>query len=159
MINKSPEEVWPHIIEFSRIDPPTEVLFKAGIAYPTHAVIKGTGKGAIRYCNFSTGCFVEPVTNWQPPELLQFSVEVTPRPMNELSPYNIEPAHLHGYFVSEKGQFRLIRLAGNKTMLEGTTWYYHRIKPTFYWKLWSNYIIHKIHNRVLEHIKKETEAL
>ena len=33
--------------------------------------------------------------------------------------------------------------------LEGTTWYYHNIKPDFYWRIWSNYIIHKIHERVL----------
>jgi phosphoribosylformylglycinamidine (FGAM) synthase-like enzyme len=41
--------------------------------------------------------------------------------------------------------------------LEGTTWYYHNIRPTFYWQLWSDHIIHKIHERVLTHIKTNAE--
>jgi hypothetical protein len=157
VINQSPEKVWKQVVTFSRIEEPEEWLFRAGIAYPTDAKIDGTGKGATRYCNFSTGCFVEPITTWQEPSLLQFSVRVTPEPLKEISPYNIEPAHLHGYFVSEQGQFKLTRLAGNRTLLEGTTWYHHKIQPAFYWKFWSNYIIHKIHNRVLQHIRKEAE--
>lgn len=156
-IDNTPEKVWEQVIDFSRIPDPDEWIFNAGIAYPTHAEIKYGNKDTVRYCNFSTGCFVEPVTNWQPPSLLQFDVEVTPQPLKEISPYNIEPAHLHGYFTSERGQFRLIPLPGNKTRLEGTTWYYHRIKPAFYWKLWSSYIIHKIHTRVLLHIKRKAE--
>jgi hypothetical protein len=43
----------------------------------------------------------------------------------EISPYNIKPAHLHEYFVSKKGQFKLTSLHGSKTLLEGTTWYIH----------------------------------
>jgi hypothetical protein len=27
-----------------------------------------------------------------------------------------------------------------------------------YWRLWSDYIIHRVHTRVLEHIKMEAEA-
>ena len=42
-------------------------------------------------------------------------------------------------------------------LLEGTTWYYHNIKPAFYWEEWSDLIIHKIHDRVLTHIKKNSE--
>jgi len=42
-------------------------------------------------------------------------------------------------------------------LLEGTTWYYHNIKPAAYWQLWSDYIIHKIHVRVLNHIKFNSE--
>jgi hypothetical protein len=155
IINQPAEKVWEEVIHFSHIAAPTEFLFKAGIAYPTHAEIKGTGKGAIRYCHFSTGSFVEPVTHWQPPELLEFSVVETPEPLKEISPYDIAPAHLHGYFVSIKGQFKLVRLPDNTTRLEGTTWYYNKIKPGFYWKWWSDYIIHSIHNRVLHHIRQE----
>ncbi len=158
IIDREPEKVWQKIVTFTPIEEPNEWLFRAGIAYPTHAEIEGTGKGAIRRCNFSTGCFIEPITTWKEPELLQFSVEATPAPLRELSPYDLKPAHLHGYFVSQKGEFRLTRLEGNRTLVEGTTWYYHKIRPAFYWKIWSNYIIHKIHNRVLQHIKQEAEA-
>lgn len=57
----------------------------------------------------------------------------------------------------KKGQFKLTKLKKGKTLLEGTTWYYHNIKPAFYWQEWSDLIIHKIHDRVLVHIKKNSE--
>ena len=158
IIDQPKEKVWNEVITFSKIAEPTEWFFNAGIAYPTHAEIIGTGKGAIRYCNFSTGRFVEPITEWKESELLQFSVLETPAPLKEISPYDINPAHLHEYFVSKKGQFKLTALPGGRTLLEGTTWYTHKIKPGFYWKFWSDYIIHKIHSRVLSHIKNEVES-
>ena len=156
-INAPVEKVWENVIEFPQLQEPEEFIFKTGIAYPINATIDGNGVGAIRHCNFTTGSFIEPVTVWNKPELLCFDVLQQPEPMRELSPYNIRPNHLHGYFVSKKGQFKLIRLTDHRTKLEGTTWYYNRIKPGFYWTLWSDYIIHKIHLRVLNHIKKQAE--
>lgn len=157
VIDASKEKVWEKVVAFSHIDEPEELLFKAGVAYPTHAEIEGKGVGAIRYCNFSTGRFVEPITTWNEPDLLQFSVKEMPEPLKEISPYDIKPTHLHGYFVSTKGQFKLTQMADGKTLLEGTTWYYHKIAPAAYWKLWTDHIIHKIHNRVLQHIRKDAE--
>lgn len=142
-----------------KINEPTDLLFKAGIAYPINAKINGTGVGAIRHCNFSTGSFVEPITKWDEPNLLQFDVAEQPATMKELSFYNSQPDHLHGYFISKHGQFKLIKLTDKKTLLEGTTWYYNKIRPEVYWDLWSDYIIHKIHERVLNHIKVDAEAL
>jgi hypothetical protein len=40
----------------------------------------------------------------------------------------------------------------------GSTWYELRLAPEPYWQLFSDYLIHRIHNRVLQHIKAETEA-
>nr|WP_294861272.1 hypothetical protein [uncultured Fluviicola sp.] len=156
-IDASPEVVWENVVEFPQLKEPTEFLFKTGIAYPINAKINGNGVGAIRYCNFTTGSFVEPITVWNEPKLLAFDVLEQPAPMKEVSFWDIDAPHLHDYFVSKKGQFKLIALPNGKTRLEGTTWYYHRIKPEFYWKLWSNYIVHSIHNRVLEHIKENSE--
>jgi uncharacterized membrane protein YhaH (DUF805 family) len=158
-INAPTETVWKQVVAFSEIAPPKELLFRAGIAYPVRAEITGHGAGAVRHCVFSTGPFVEPIEVWEEPRLLSFGVTSTPAPMNELTPYgHIEPKHLHGYFVSEHGQFALTELPGGRTRLEGTTSYRNAIWPGQYWKLWSNYIIHRIHTRVLEHIKLEAEA-
>jgi len=152
------EEVWKNVVTFNKINEPTDWIFKTGIAYPTDATIEGEGVGAIRYCNFSTGSFVEPITVWNEPKLLKFDVKEQPIPMNELNPFwDIHPKHLDGYFKSYQGQFKLNELAEGKTELEGTTWYKVDIKPEFYWKLWSDFIIHRIHKRVLNHIKIETE--
>ena len=96
-------------------------------------------------------------TLFDPDELLQFSVTSNPPPMRELSPYKIEPSHLHGFLQSEAGQFRLTALADGSTMLEGTR-YRHNLWPEKYWQLWSDYIIHKIHLRVLDHIRRLSQG-
>jgi hypothetical protein len=157
IINATPEAVWRNVVEFPQLKEPTELIFKTGIAYPINARIEGQGVGAIRYCNFSTGSFIEPISTWDEPRLLKFNVVDYPSPMKEISFWDIDAPHLHDYFVSKRGQFKLSQIGKNKTLLEGTTWYYHRISPNLYWRIWSNYIIHSIHERVLGHIKRTTE--
>lgn len=154
-----PEVVWRHVVSFSELPPARELWFMAGIAHPLRAQIDGAGVGAIRYCEFSTGAFVEPITVWNPPVHLAFDVQAQPQPMHEWSPWSsIEPAHLDGFFRSRRGEFRLTPLdEGRRTLLEGTTWYEHKIWPTRYWRLWSDFLIHTIHRRVLDHIRSESE--
>jgi len=154
VIKSSPENVWTNVVSFSELPPPTEVMFSTGIAYPVRAEIRGRGVGAVRHCVFSTGPFVEPITTWDEPRLLAFDVTEQPRAMEELSLYNeLNPPHLDNYFLSRKGQFELKALPDGTTLLEGTTWYENRFWPAPYWHLWSDYIIHRIHTRVLSHIK------
>jgi len=157
-IAASPEQVWQHVVAFPELPEPTDWFFRAGLAYPIRARIDGAGPGAIRYCEFSTGPFVEPIQIWQEPTLLRFSVTQNPPPMREWSPYSeLAAAHLHGYFASTGGQFRLVRLPNNHTKLEGTTWYRHGLWPAPYWRWWSDAIIHRIHLRVLTHIRQLSE--
>jgi hypothetical protein len=106
---------------------------------------------------FDTGTFVEPIDVWQEPTLLRFRVDDQPEPMHEWSPYAIHPPHLDGYLKSRRGQFRLVDLGGGRTRLEGTTWYSNAMWPAAYWQLWSDGIIHRIHGRVLGHIKRLAE--
>ena len=78
--------------------------------------------------------------------------------MEEWTPYSrIDTPHLHGFLVSEGGQFLLTPLPNGGTRLEGTTWYQHGLWPSQYWCFWSDEIIHKIHLRVLRHIRDEVE--
>ncbi len=152
------ENVWNNVVTFDKISEPTDWIFKTGIAYPTDATIVGQGVGAVRYCNFTTGSFIEPITTWNQPNLLQFDVQEQPIPMNELNPFwEVHPPHLDGYFKSYKGQFKLTKLSEYQTELEGTTWYKVDIYPEFYWKVWSDFIVHRIHKRVLNHIKEASE--
>lgn len=158
IVNAPIEKVWTNVVTFDKIDEPVDWIFKTGISYPTDATIVGQGVGAIRYCNFTTGSFVEPITTWDEPNLLQFDVKEQPIPMNELNPFwEVHPPHLDGYFKSYKGQFKLTKINENQTELKGTTWYKVDIYPEFYWKAWSDFIVHKIHKRVLNHIKKSSE--
>ncbi|MDB4297570.1 hypothetical protein N9901_02320 [Flavobacteriaceae bacterium] len=160
IVNAPIQKVWINVVTFGKIKEPTDWIFKTGISCPTDATIKGTGVGAIRYCNFTTGSFIEPITMWNEPELLQFNVTQQPIPMNEMNPFwDIQPPHLKNHFLSKRGQFKLIKKNEKQTELEGTTFYELHILPKKYWKIWSDFIIHRIHKRVLNHIKTESEKL
>ena len=157
-IDAPPAEVWRNVIAFPPLAEPRDVMFRAGIAYPQRAEILGSGVGAVRRCVFSTGAFVEPITRWEPGQQLSFNVDSQPPAMTELSPYaHLAPRHLDGYFLSRRGEFRLVALPGGRTRLEGSTWYEMRLDPAAYWVLFGDGIIHRIHGRVLEHIKAVTE--
>lgn len=152
-IDAPAERVWQQVIAFPDMPEADEWLFRAGVAFPLRAEIHGRGPGAVRHCIFSTGAFVEPIEVWDEPRLLRFAVTEQPEPMREWSPFDIHPPHLDHYLVSQRGQFRLTALPDGRTRLEGTTWYSNRMWPAAYWQLWSDAIIHRIHLRVLRHIK------
>jgi hypothetical protein len=130
VIHASPDVVWRSVIAFPPLPEPSELVFRTGISYPKRAEIRGEGVGAVRYCVFSTGAFVEPITRWEPRRRLSFHVSAQPRPLHEWSPYaDIAPPHLDGYFRSRRGEFRLTPLAGGRTLLEGSTWYEMHLEP------------------------------
>ncbi|MFQ5745394.1 MAG: hypothetical protein ACE5HV_17715 [Acidobacteriota bacterium] len=157
-IDSPPEQVWQHLVSFAELPKPEDWVFRLGIAYPIRAEIEGEGAGAIRRCVFSTGAFVEPIEVWDEPRLLKFSVTQNPPPMQEWTPYReIHPPHLNGFLVSQEGQFLLTPLPEGRTRLEGTTWYQHNMWPAWYWQAWSDFIIHRIHLRVLKYIKRLAE--
>jgi uncharacterized membrane protein YhaH (DUF805 family) len=157
-INAPPEKVWVRVIAFPELPEPSRLVRLIGIAYPQRAHIDGAGVGAIRYCEFSTGAFVEPITTWEPGHRLSFDVAKQPAPLREWSPYaSVIPPHLDGFFRARRGEFRLVRLTGNRTRLEGSTWYELRIYPEAYWSVFADAIIGRIHRRVLEQIKRGLE--
>jgi hypothetical protein len=158
-VDAPPEVVWRHVVSFPDLPPPDGV-FATGIACPLRARIAGSGVGAVRSCEFTTGPFVEPITAWDEPRRLAFAVTAQPPTMRELSPWgDIHPPHLDGYLRSRRGEFRLVPLdGGRRTRLEGSTWYELQVSPGPYWHLWGDGLIHAIHARVLEHIRRLAEG-
>ena len=158
-IDAPPSAVWPNIVGFSELPAPSPFIQRLGVAYPLRAHIEGTGVGAIRHCEFTTGPFIEPITVWDEPHRLAFDVTSQPPSMTEWSPYaSVKAPHLEGYMVSKGGEFRLVELPGGRTRLEGTTHYTLAIYPELYWVVYSEALLHGIHARVLEHIKHVTES-
>lgn len=159
-IDAPPAVVWNHVTGFSELPAPPDWLFRLGIAYPQRARIDGSGVGAVRHCEFSTGPFVEPITVWEPPRRLGFDVIDQPATMQEWSPYrHVAPPHLEGFMVSERGEFRLVPLdGGRRTRLEGSTFYRQAMFPEAYWVIPTELILHAIHRRVLSHIKALSQS-
>ena len=157
-VRASPQTVWKHVVQFDEIEGQPQWYFRTGISYPLRATIDGKGVGAIRHCVFSTGSFVEPITAWDEPRRLAFDVIAQPPPMRELSIYaKVYAPHLDGYFRSTRGEFRLIPTSSG-TRLEGHTWYGVNIHPQGYWRAVSDVLLHRIHQRVLDQVKREAES-
>jgi uncharacterized membrane protein YhaH (DUF805 family) len=159
-VNAPPDVVWRWVTSFPPLAPPTELPFRMGVAWPVRARISGAGVGAVRTCEFSTGAFVEPVTAWDRPRLLAFDVRDQADPMRELSPFaRVDAPHLRGTLRSLRGEFRLTAIGdGRRTRLEGSTWYTVDMGPDVYWSAISTRLIHVIHRRVLDHIRRLAEG-
>lgn len=158
-VDAPPAIVWRHVVSFGRIAEAPQWYFRTGLAYPLQARIEGTGAGAVRYCEFSTGAFREPITAWEEPVRLAFDVADQPAPLEEWSPWSkVYAPHLKGFFQTTRGEFRLTPLPGGRTRLEGHTWYLLRIYPSAYWTRITEAILHRIHGRVLRHVKTLAEA-
>jgi hypothetical protein len=81
VVNASPEHVWKYAVAFPNITESRDWVLRTGVAYPMRTRLLGTGLGAPRYCDLSTGPVVERVTAWEPPYLLRFRVLSTPPAM------------------------------------------------------------------------------
>ena len=76
----------------------------------------------------------------------------------ELTPYrHIHPPHLDLAFRSVRGEFDLVELPNGRTRLTGRSWYNLDMRPHAYWAIWSDWLVHSIHGRVLRHIKRLCE--
>ena len=150
--------VWRRVVSFPDLAESDEWIFRIGVAAPLRARIDGTGVGATRYCDFTTGSFIEPITAWEENRRLAFDVIAQAAPMREWSPYTeVNPPHLDGYFRATQGEFRLMPLPENRTRLEGRTRYVVDMFPQSYWTLPAGRLIAAIHWRVLRHIKAVAE--
>lgn len=156
-IKATAQEVWANLISFPDLPEPSEWLFQLGVSRPIRATIHGSGVGAVRECVFTTGTFVERIDGWEENRRMAFSVISGADAMQEFSPYNIRPRHLDGYLVPERAEFTLIPNPDGSTTLEGRSWYRNSMWPAIYWRLWSDQILHEIHNSVFEHIKALSE--
>jgi hypothetical protein len=159
VVNATPERVWKNVVAFPEISAQPDWVLGTGFAYPIRTRIEGSGVGAPRKCDLSTGTVEERIVTWDEPRLLRFVVTSTPPAMRERGLYGpIYPKHVTGYYESAEGQFALTPLPGGRTLVVGTSWYRHGLWPANYWRLWSDMVVHHIHRRVLEHIRALSEA-
>lgn len=156
-IQAAPDTVWQVLTSFPDLPAPEAAYFKLGIAYPKSARITHPGVGGKITWTFTTGEVLERVTTWQPGKLLAYEILSEPEMMRELSPYDLHPPHLKGYFQSDRGYFRLEALPGGKTRLIGHTAYSGRMWPAFYWMPQASWLHGKMQKLVLENIRQRAE--
>ncbi len=161
-VDAPPEKVWPLAVACGQVQGDLAWMFRMGVAYPVATSIDGSGIGARRYCQLSTGPMVEHVTVWEPGRRIGFAVDQMPEVMKERSPYSIHPPHLHGYFVVHNGEMALVPLQDSnghiRTRIVGRSWYTNQMAPAWYWNWWCDAVVHDVHQRVFDHIKRRAEG-
>jgi len=143
-IQAHPTIVWQNVVEFRPIEDKWDGLFSNHLPKLDHAVIDSPGVGGLRKCVFDQGIFYEPITVWEKPRNLTFGVD------RQIEKYS-------QYLETTQGQFLIEPQPDGSSKLIGTTWYKIKLHPKTYWKMWANYIMHKIHMRALSHIKQLSE--
>jgi len=160
LIQAPPEKVWAELHNIHHLPPTNNLLFQLGVAYPLETITEGQGGiGAHRLCRLSTGDMPEIINVWRPNEALRFDVLETPATMKEAAFFgqSIDTAHLHNTYKGLEGGFLLIPQPNHQTLLIGDSRYLLSLAPSPYWNLWTTYIVHSVHQRVLEHIKVQAE--
>jgi len=154
------ERVWAELHDIRDLPAPDDFLFRFGVAHPVGTVTSGRGVGAERLCKLSTGDMPEIITVWKPAEELRFQVLATPPSMRELGFFGrtIDAEHLHSAYASLEGGFKLEALPGGRTRLTGDSRYLLNLAPAPYWNLWTEDIVHRVHRRVMEHVKSRAES-
>jgi hypothetical protein len=156
VIDAEPASVWNAILGLDSVPPPSDWIYRAGLACPQRTRIVRAGAGGERRCELSTGELVERIDVWQPGHRLQWTSLSTPPPIRETNPFydDVDAPHLHGYYTSPRGEFVLERLGPHRTRLTRRTWYSQRLYPAIYWRLWSEMGISHIHDTVLEQVSR-----
>ncbi|RMA58915.1 SRPBCC family protein [Ulvibacter antarcticus] len=159
VIDAPKEVIWDLITHDLEIEKPNKFILRTGMSYPVSISVYGKGKDAVRHFNFSTGSYLQPITVWNEPNLLQYNIDKEPLHMTESNPlWEIHPPHLTGYFVSEKGQISLTTVSNGKTKVEYSTWNKVHMTPVAYWKLLSTAVIHHVHKQFFKSLKESVES-
>ncbi len=90
-INAPPAAVWKALTGSAPIADGPGLIGATGLAYPVRGRLLGSGVGAIRLGDFSTGTARELVTEWLPEHKLTFTVLHQPPAMEEMSPLPPSP--------------------------------------------------------------------
>lgn len=153
-----PAAVWQALVSDSPIRSGPGLIGLAGFAYPIRGRLQGSGVGATRLGEFSTGTAVERVTEWEPGRRLAFTVLRQPPAMEEMSPYRrVHAPHVSGYFVTGDTRFELVPLSGGGTRLTVRASHLLRIDPVPYWEPMARWAIRANVTRVLRSIREQAE--
>lgn len=157
-IDASPFAVWDRLVSSDPIGSGPGLVGATGLAYPIRGRLVGTGVGAIRLGEFSTGIAREQVTTWMPGRELAFVVLHQPPAMEEMSPYRrVHSPHVSDYFDTGETRFSLEPLPGGGTRVRIAAHHMLRIDPALYWEPVARLAIGLNFSRVLEDIKAKAE--
>lgn len=151
------DKVWQSLIHMDAIAERPSLPFRLGVAYPIGGTILGSGVGAKRLGEFSTGVAVERVTQWDAGKVLAFEVLRDPPAMREMSPYrHVNAPHVVGYFHTTTTTFTLTPLASGGTRVTLRTDHELKLDPVLYWLPLARWVVDQDDARVLRYLSSHS---
>ena len=154
IINKPVESIWKNLTTEIKFKKTNNFLFEKGITYPK-SIYLNNNQGIKTYdCYTNNDTISLRIDELIIDKKVKFHLNRQTIPMKELSPYDeVKAEHLHNYFKVNYGEIILEPINKTKTKMIAITSYEYQIAPKWYWQLWSNQIINKMHLHVLESFK------
>ncbi len=149
VIRATPSEIWKHVVAFEPIKEKNNYwLFDVGMPSPMQTTVTAHELGAGRKCIFSNGyVFDEKIVAFEENKDLTFDIVGQP-----------QDPEIMGHIDIDRGQFLLRDNGNGTTTLIGNSWYKLHVFPIWYYDLWAESITRNVHLRVMDHIKKLSEA-
>ena len=159
-VNTDARSVWALLNRPVVYSTPENILFKYGVNYPKSMQINKLHDSLFLNCNLRNGNANLQISGYFKDSLLRFEPRQAILPIKELTIYKtIHTPHSHdAYFKINYGEFMIKPVNDNKTELYATTELTHHLRPYFYWNMWNKYILHRMHEHVLETIKQDAET-
>jgi hypothetical protein len=158
VIDAGANEVWEklsHPFTFGQAD---NFFLSNGVSFPMSMQLKTSSDCNSLFCVYNNGIVNATVDSLVNGELIRFSLPAPPVSMRETTIYHdVEPDHIRGRILVDYGSFRLVP-RNEKTILIASTQFKSNIGPKFYWKLWSKYLVSRLHQHVLEKISRSCET-
>jgi hypothetical protein len=160
IIHATKEKVWNELtqpFEFGQAD---NFFLEHGVSYPMSMELKNNNGCNSLFCQYSNGNISGKVDSLIPNQLMRFSFSDAPVSMKETSLYSdVEPKHIRGKVLIDYGAFRIVPLENGNVEVIATSQFRSSLGPHFYWNLWGEYLIDKMHEHVLQKLKLQSEGI
>ncbi|MEY4488819.1 MAG: hypothetical protein RIQ79_1327 [Verrucomicrobiota bacterium] len=160
-IHAGPHTVWQQIKTVPRIterEQRGEFIHWIGFPRPLEARLEGEGIGAVRYATFERDVlFIETITEWVPDQRLAFSIHADAK---NIPPTTFDEHVTIGgpYFDVLDGSYRIEALGNGVVRLHLSSRQRLSTGFNFYSHLWTEYLMARLQNYILEVIKTRCEA-
>jgi hypothetical protein len=160
VIEAPAEKAWQTLTHRVDFKEQPDLLFRWGVNYPKNMQLITRHDSTFLHCDLRNGVTDLWVSDMSANRKLKFHIVENVIPVKELTIYDsLDTPHTHPeYFRLSFGQFLIQPLDTGHCRLIASSNFAFRLSPSIYWKWWSDYLVGRMHSRVINIVKEESES-